>query len=375
MVTQASGREETIAARMAARVPSMLAYMDTDLRYAYANRAYHRWLGVQDDHVVGRLVQDVLGPTLFATLKPHLMQALNGVPQRFERHEQHAEPEERRSFLIRYTPDLDEEATPDAGRIAVRGIVVEVQDVTELREAEHKLRDEVAARSRAADMLARSEEELREAQRLGRLGSWTWEVEADIVTWSEQLYRMFGQDPSRLPPPFAEHRSMVPERSWDKLCKAVTHCLNTGDGYVTEIEYLRPDGTRGWAEVRGESVRDEGGRIVGLRGTSLDVSDRRDVERRLKHRYVELARRSMMGSLAFLSERVRQFLNSTMGIATVLRRHPDDAAQRDRWLDHIIVSGDALAEVFSEQELTKLQQAHLAAAMQNSDDHEIEKAS
>ena len=48
--------------------------------------------------------------------------------------------------------------------------------------------------------LHRREEELREAQRLARVGSWSWDPRTDNVTWSEELYRIVGYDP-KLPPP------------------------------------------------------------------------------------------------------------------------------------------------------------------------------
>ena len=55
-------------------------------------------------------------------------------------------------------------------------------------------------RRQAERSLHRREEELREAQRLARVGSWWWDPRTDNVTWSEELYRIVGRDP-KLPPP------------------------------------------------------------------------------------------------------------------------------------------------------------------------------
>jgi len=54
------------------------------------------------------------------------------------------------------------------------------------------LRKEIAERRRAEDALKRSEAFLAEGQRLSRIGSFSWRVETDEITWSQELYRIFG---------------------------------------------------------------------------------------------------------------------------------------------------------------------------------------
>jgi PAS domain-containing protein len=56
-----------------------------------------------------------------------------------------------------------------------------------------------AERRRAEASLHRREEELREAQRLARVGSWWWSPTTDTVTWSEGMYRLAGRDPKTPP--------------------------------------------------------------------------------------------------------------------------------------------------------------------------------
>ena len=51
---------------------------------------------------------------------------------------------------------------------------------------------DIDERKRAEDALRRSEAFLAEGQRLSRIGTFSWRVETDEITWSEQLYRIFG---------------------------------------------------------------------------------------------------------------------------------------------------------------------------------------
>src|ERR1022692_4919769 len=52
--------------------------------------------------------------------------------------------------------------------------------------------------------LRQSEAELREAQRLGRVGSWYRDLKTDRMTWSEQLYRLLGMEPREIDPFFSQ---------------------------------------------------------------------------------------------------------------------------------------------------------------------------
>lgn len=247
-------------------VPSMVAYWDGELICRFANRAYEKWFGVQPDDLIGTRLQDLLGPTLYELNRPHIEGALAGEEQTFERYVPHREHGGRYS-LARYVPHrVDGE---------VQGFIVDVTDITPLHAAQASLRAEMAAHQHALARLKQSEASLREAQRLGGLGSWEWEVDADLVTWSDTLYRIFGRDPKRLPPSFAEHPALYTPASWRLLEAAVREALHSGRAYELELEYVSTHGTHGWLEARGEAVRGADGRVIALRGTALEISSRR----------------------------------------------------------------------------------------------------
>ena len=71
------------------------------------------------------------------------------------------------------------------------------------------------------ESLAHSEAELKEAQRVARVGSWelTWET-GDLV-WSEELYRIFARDPKLPPPAYQAHRDIFTAESFERLDAAV----------------------------------------------------------------------------------------------------------------------------------------------------------
>jgi PAS domain S-box-containing protein len=125
-------------------------------------------------------------------------------------------------------------------------------------------------------------QELSEAQRLAQLGSWHWDSEADLVTWSDQLFRIAGRDPSSSAPSYKEHWPLYTPESWEQLQRAVEEALRTGAPYELDLEMVRPDGTTRWVCARGEAERDAMGRITRLRGTVQDITERKQSEEKLR---------------------------------------------------------------------------------------------
>ncbi len=128
------------------RVPSMLAYWDRDLLCRFANRAYERWFGVDPDRLVGTSIRDLLGPELFAMNERYMRAALAGQAQEFERIIPGPGGVKRHS-LAQYIPDIVEGE--------VRGFLVQVTEVTQLKEIEAALRREQQLRCQVEEHAAR----------------------------------------------------------------------------------------------------------------------------------------------------------------------------------------------------------------------------
>ena len=139
---------------------------------------------------------------------------------------------------------------------------------------ERELKAKVQPEDNEGAPILRREVERGEGQQDANKGSWQWDINTDITTWSEQLHRIAGRDPMTIVPSFKEHSSFYTSDSWDQLTTATLRLLRTGEPYELELQMLRPDGTRRSVSGSGEAVRDTNGYILRLCGTVEDITER-----------------------------------------------------------------------------------------------------
>ena len=114
-------------------LPAMIAYWDHNLRNRFANQAYHAWYGITPEALTRTTILQLMDPSSYAQSQPYLALALQGQAQSFERRMVDAQGAER-VCIVTYTPDLD------AGK--VRGVFVQITDITERKRMEQALFEE-----------------------------------------------------------------------------------------------------------------------------------------------------------------------------------------------------------------------------------------
>lgn len=124
---QALRDSERFMRTVADHVPGMVAYWTPDLRCAFANQAYLEWFGRHPDMMIGMRMHDLLGDELFGMNRPFIEGVLRGEPQRFERALVKADGTQGYTWA-QYIPDCQEGE--------VRGFLVLVSDITEVKQAQ-----------------------------------------------------------------------------------------------------------------------------------------------------------------------------------------------------------------------------------------------
>jgi PAS domain S-box-containing protein len=122
---------------------------------------------------------------------------------------------------------------------------------------------------------------LREIEAIGHLGSWSWDIIAGVVTWSDELYRIYGLAPQSIPVTYESFLERVHPDDRDRVAGTIERCAQTSEAYVFTHRIVWPDGTVRWHQGRGQAIM-AGARAVRMHGVARDVTERVESERALR---------------------------------------------------------------------------------------------
>ena len=118
--------------------------------------------------------------------------------------------------------------------------------------------------------------QLAHAARLLQVGSWEWDLSRDQVTWSRELYRIFGMA-EEFTPTYEAFVELVHSEDRERVEDLIQSALGLGTPLEFEHRVVRPDGRVRTLHCRGEVVY-EGGRPVRLFGICQDVTERKRIQ-------------------------------------------------------------------------------------------------
>jgi PAS domain S-box-containing protein len=147
---------------------------------------------------------------------------------------------------------------------------------------------DITARKRVENQLRKSDAHLRAAQRIGRLGSWEFELATGKITWSDEVFRIFGLDPAAGPPTYDELLQLYLPEDRESHERIVRMGIETGEPYDLAARACRPDGSLVYIQARGEPIFDETGQLVQLIGTILDITEQKEAEAKLQRTTAQL---------------------------------------------------------------------------------------
>ncbi len=129
---------------------------------------------------------------------------------------------------------------------------------------------DVTERKRAEEALRESELKLDLALKLGRMGTWNWDIVANTINWSANLAMIFGYAPGTFTASYKDFLELIHPEDRSRVDQEVKRALEEGIDYRVEFRTVLPDGTVRWTSAYGEALYDEAGKPVRMIGVTMD---------------------------------------------------------------------------------------------------------
>lgn len=169
---------------------------------------------------------------------------------------------------------------PLVTRLALIGAITYLTSflAQELMRRNRDLTREVDEHRRAEEALRASESQLEEAQRIARIGSWDWDIPSGRLTWSRELFHIYGRDPASFVPSYQGFLDCLHPEDRRVADAAVQKAMTDHQPFEFEHRVVEPNGKVRTVLGRGSVQTDEDGNVVSMVGTGQDVTDLKRAE-------------------------------------------------------------------------------------------------
>ncbi len=201
-----------------------------------------------------------------------------------------------------------------------------------------KLARSLAEEDRLMTSLRRSEERLKRAQEISHVGSWELDLVDNVLTWSDEVYRIFGIDPHSFEATYESFLEAVHPEDRSEVDAAYSNSLKEEkDTYEIEHRVIRKStGEVRYVHEKCEHFRDEAGRLVRSVGMVHDVTERNQSRDALKktNNELEVTNRELESFVYSVSHDLRGPLRSISGFGDILKKMYEDRLD-EKGLDYL----------------------------------------
>jgi PAS domain S-box-containing protein len=244
-------------------VPAMIFYKDTKNCFVRTNKAFEDLMGLPKEKLEGRCLPDLFPREQAEVLFKDDLEVINSGKPKLGVIEPMDTPKGQKLLQTDRIPYFDEQGK-------VTGVIGFSLDVTERERVEEALRD--------------SENKLKRAQQIAQLGNWELDLADNILSWSDEVYRIFGLKPQEFKATYEAFLEAVHPDDRAAVDEAYSGSLREGRS-TYQIEHRivrRSDGRVRFVHEKCEHIKDASGKVIRSSGMVQDITERKEVENELK---------------------------------------------------------------------------------------------
>ncbi|NJK61507.1 MAG: PAS domain S-box protein, partial [Synechococcaceae cyanobacterium SM2_3_1] len=130
--------------------------------------------------------------------------------------------------------------------------------------------------------LRRNQALLTQSQKMSHVGSFEWDILTYKMIWSDEMFRIFGMDPSKVTPSYNLFLERIYSDDLPLFISQLEVAVRGEKSFQKDYRIITPEGLIRYVEIRGECISDHHRQVIRLLGTVHDITERKFTEQSLQ---------------------------------------------------------------------------------------------
>lgn len=220
----------------------------------------------------------------------------------------------------------------------------------------YKMLENIIAGKMLEEELINNNIQLKETQRIAKLGTWRYDVKQEKISWSDETYNIFG---------ISDRKNVNFRKYMGKIYQEINGVdienfeeINKINEYENKIiELKKDDGSICYVMINAKIVY-KNGEPVYIMGSIIDITELKQIQKNLEKAMdaAESSNRAKTFFISNMSHEIRTPLNAIIGFSQLLSRSSSCSGEEREQLNIIIKSGEHLLEIINNiLELSKIE--------------------
>ena len=147
-------------------------------------------------------------------------------------------------------------------------------------------------------------------QQMAHIGHWKWDILQNTIIWSDEVFRIFGEEPQSFQPSFEKFLSYLNTEDQQKIQEVIQESMQTGKPYKIKHQIIQKNGLVSYAQGSGSVEFNDQGQAISIMGSVFDISKSKESLDALKtseEKFRKVAEVSLTG--IFLYKEYYTFVN------------------------------------------------------------------